>query len=242
VSSENNIPKHVAIVMDGNGRWAKQRGLPRVSGHQAGVEVVRQVIETAGEQGIEVLSLFAFSTENWQRPEKEVGFLMKLLLKSLQKEIKKLHEKNVQLRVIGDRSRLSAGVVEAIEKAQQLTANNTGPILVLAINYGGQWDLVHAAKNLAVEVEQGKLSSDAVDADAFAKHVSLADLPPVDFFIRTSGELRISNFFLWQLAYAELYFTDVLWPDFSKDEFIKALSVYQHRQRRFGSVSMASEE
>ncbi|MAZ77574.1 MAG: di-trans,poly-cis-decaprenylcistransferase [Legionellaceae bacterium] len=224
--------------MDGNGRWAEGRGLPRVSGHQAGVEVVRQIVEVAGEQGIQVLSLFAFSTENWQRPEKEVGFLMKLLLKGLQKEIKKLHEKNIQLRVIGDRSRLSASVVEAIEKAQRLTANNTGPVLVLAINYGGQWDIVEAAREVAAAVQEGQLSVDDINAEVYARHLSLADLPPVDLFIRTSGELRISNFFLWQLAYAELYFTEVLWPDFGKAEFMKALAAYQDRKRRFGKVAI----
>lgn len=230
------IPKHVAIVMDGNGRWAKQRGLPRVSGHQAGVEMVRQIIEAAGAHGVEVLSLFAFSTENWQRPEKEIGFLMKLLLKSLQKEVKKLHEKNIQLRVIGDRSRLSDGVVQAIEKAQALTFENTGPILVLAINYGGQWDILQAAKQLAVDVVQEKLLLEDVAPEKFARYLSLSDLPPVDLLIRTSGELRISNFFLWQIAYAELYFIDVLWPDFNKDEFAKALAEYQARQRRFGKI------
>jgi undecaprenyl diphosphate synthase len=231
------IPQHVAIVMDGNGRWAKQRHLPRLAGHSAGVESARLAIECAREQGIKALSLFAFSTENWQRPNEEVSHLMSLLLNNLQKkEIQRLQEHGIRLRIIGDLSQLNQKIQDNIEAAQSLTAENREMDLVVAINYGGQWDIARAACRLAEEVASGQLAATEISNSAFSKHLCLNDLPPVDLFIRTSGELRISNFFLWQLAYAELYFTKVLWPDFDREQFMKALSHFAERQRRFGGA------
>lgn len=233
------IPRHVAIVMDGNGRWAKQRHLPRLAGHSAGVESVRVAIECAREQGIKVLSLFAFSTENWQRPNEEVSHLMSLLLNNLQKkEVQRLHEHGIRLRIIGDLSRLSQTIQEDIAAAETLTAKNSEMDLVVAINYGGQWDIARAACRMAEAVASGQLPATDISTAAFARHLCLNDLPAVDLLIRTSGELRISNFFLWQLAYAELYFTKVLWPDFDREQFMQALSNFAERQRRFGGTAI----
>lgn len=233
------LPQHVAIVMDGNGRWAAQRHLPRIAGHRAGVDAVRCIIKIAQQKNIKVLSLFAFSTENWQRPPQEVSYLMGLLLSGLQKEVKKLHEHHIKLRVIGDVSKLSTAIQTNINKAQALTAQNTGINLVVAINYGGRWDITQAACRLAHDVAAGKVDAQAISQQVFAQYMCLKDLPPVDLFIRTSGELRISNFFLWQLAYAELYFSDALWPDFDEDAFNKALVSFATRKRRFGNTVAA---
>lgn len=219
--------------MDGNGRWAKQRHLPRIAGHKASQEAVHQAIRRCGERQIEVLTLFAFSSENWRRPKQEVNYLMKLFLQSLQKEVKKLHEQNVQFRIIGDRSRLDEKLQKQILKAEDLTKENTGLKLLIAVNYGGQWDIVNAIKKI---IHSNKLST-LRELDFFAElknNLSFHDLPDPDLFIRTSGEKRISNFMLWQLAYTELYFTDVLWPDFTAAELDNAIAFFANRERRFG--------
>ena len=237
-----NIPEHVAIVMDGNGRWAKQRHLPRVAGHQAGVSAVRSTVETCLQRGVKVLSLFAFSSENWQRPQQEVSFLMNLLLITLRKEVKQLHEHNIRLRIIGDKTPLNLKLQHAICDAEQLTVNNTALTLVVAINYGGAWDIVQATRHLLTRVTAGELSIQDIDEASLQQGLSTADLPVPDFFIRTSGEQRLSNFFLLQAAYAELYFTDVMWPDFSAAHFETALQDFSQRQRRYGRVDAEAAE
>ena len=231
------LPRHIAIIMDGNGRWAKRRFLPRIAGHKAGVDTVREIVKACAKKKIEVLTLFAFSSENWQRPEEEVSFLMKLFLATLEREARKLHEQNIQLRVIGDRSRFNETLRQFMQNAEELTANNTGLKLVIAANYGGRWDICEAAKKLAVRIEQGQLKSEQITSEMINAILSLSDLPAPDLFIRTSGEQRISNFLLWQLAYTELYFTDVYWPDFTAEELEKALTFYAKRERRFGCTS-----
>jgi undecaprenyl diphosphate synthase len=229
------LPRHIAIIMDGNGRWAKKRLLPRHWGHRAGVQTVRRVVQyCAQQQGIEVLTLFAFSSENWRRPPQEVNWLFELFATALQNEINELHKNQIRLRIIGDRQAFSQRLVELITQAEQLTAQNTGLTLVIAANYGGQRDIVTATQQLAHQVVQGRLQIDEINEVIFAKHLSLADLPAPELLIRTGGEQRISNFLLWQLAYTELFFTDVLWPDFDQDTFMQALSSYGTRQRRFG--------
>jgi undecaprenyl diphosphate synthase len=227
-------PKHVAIIMDGNGRWAENKGKKRVLGHKHGVKSLRKAIAFACEQKIEVLTIFAFSSENWQRPKQEVTLLMELFMTALQKEINNLHENHVRLRVIGDRSGFPEPLRQQMEKAEQFTKNNTGLILVVAANYGGRWDIVQAVKNLALQVEQGRLTSQEINEKLLEQQFCLADLPEPDLFIRTSGEKRISNFLLWQLAYTEMFFTDTLWPDFNKETFMQALEFFASRQRRFG--------
>ncbi len=223
--------------MDGNGRWAKQRHLPRVMGHKAGADSVREAVKKCIEKNIEVLTLFAFSSENWQRPLAEINYLMQLFVSALQREAKKLHKQNIQLRIIGDRSRFDEKLQKQMSKAEELTAKNTGLKLVIAANYGGQWDVAEAVKKIAHDVEQGKLSSQDITPDLIQTNLALADLPLPDLFIRTSGEQRISNFMIWQLAYSELYFTDALWPDFDGQEFEKALLAFSQRERRFGRTS-----
>lgn len=229
-----DIPRHVAIIMDGNGRWAMQRGRPRAVGHQAGFNATRDIVEASARRGIEALTLFAFSSENWRRPETEVGLLMDLFLRGLNSEVGKLSEKNVQIHFIGERSAFKESLRREMSRAEALTASNTGLKLTVAVNYGGRWDIVNAARALAAKVEAGQLSAEAIDADSFAAEVSLADVPDPDLFIRTGGEKRISNYLMWHLAYTELYFTDVLWPDFSDQELGLALDFYAGRQRRFG--------
>ena len=231
------LPRHVAIIMDGNGRWAKQRHLPRVAGHKVGVESVRETVKTCVSKGIEVLTLFAFSSENWQRPVQEVSFLMNLFLLVLDREVKKLHKQNIQLRIIGDRSRFDERLQQRMQKAEELTANNTGLKLVVAANYGGRWDIEEAVRGIAIDVEQGKITSQDISSELIHSKLTLADLPEPDLFIRTSGEQRISNFMLWQLSYTELYFTEVYWPDFNAAEFEKALEFYAQKERRFGCTS-----
>lgn len=229
-----NLPRHIAIIMDGNGRWAVQRNLPRISGHKAGVEAVREVVRTCGELGIEVLTLFAFSSENWRRPEKEVGLLMELFITALGREVSKLHKNNVRLRVIGDLDGFSSKLQKRIQDAEQKTSENTGLTLVIAANYGGQWDLAQAMRKLAQRVEAGKLAADEIKPEMIGREICLHDLPEPDLFIRSGGEQRISNFMIWQLAYTELYFTPTLWPDFDRKALLDALSSYAGRQRRFG--------
>ena len=230
------LPKHIAIVMDGNGRWAKQRGLPRVAGHKIGADRVREAVKACAKKGIEVLTLFAFSTENWQRPAAEVSYLMRLFFSALKKEVKELHKNNVQLRFIGDHSRLSKSIREQMEKAREFTACNTGLKLVIALSYSGRWDITEAMRKLGSEVENGTIKAADITEESIKKYISLGGLPEPDLFIRTSGEQRISNFMLWQLAYTELYFTDVLWPDFREQNLLEALAVYANRERRFGLV------
>lgn len=231
------LPQHIAMIMDGNGRWAKQRSLPRVAGHKAGVDAVKHVIQGCVEHNIGVLSLFAFSSENWRRPPAEVGFLMRLFVTVLGKETKKLHEQNIQLRIIGDRTRLDQALQQKIAEAEALTQHNTGLKLVVAANYGGQWDLTTAMHSIAQDIEKGLLTSQSVTPELIRSRLTLADLPEPDLLVRTSGEQRISNYFLWQLAYTELYFPPVFWPDFNKDELKKALDFFAGCERRFGHTS-----
>jgi len=238
----NKIPKHVAIIMDGNGRWAKKRKMPRVAGHRAGVDSVRKIVKACGEKGIKVLTLFAFSSENWRRPQQEVGLLMDLFMTVLNREAKKLHKNNVQLRVVGDLSAFSPKLQSRIADAMELTKNNDGVVLNIAANYGGHWDIVHAAQKVAEEVKAGTLAVEDISEAVMTQHMSFPDLPELDLFIRTGGEVRVSNFLLWQIAYAELYFSEVLWPDFDENEFGKALASFAKRQRRFGKTGDQIEE
>ena len=230
----NRIPRHVAIIMDGNGRWAERRRLPRIAGHRAGVDAVRGVVEACGEKGIEVLTLFAFSSENWRRPEEEVGLLMGLFMTALEQQARKLHKNNVRLQVIGDRSAFAAKLQSRIAEVEQLTGANTGLTLVVAANYGGRWDIAHAASRIAARAKAGELEPEDITPEVFETELSIHALPPPDLFIRTGGEKRISNFLLWQLAYTELYFTETLWPDFDRRAFEDALVSFATRQRRFG--------
>jgi undecaprenyl diphosphate synthase len=237
-----NIPKHVAIIMDGNGRWAQKRGSPRVAGHKAGVETVRSVIKACAEKGVEVLTLFAFSSENWRRPKKEVALLMGLFLAALQREVKKLHKSGVQLRIVGDVSAFDKKIQEQIKKSEALTKDNTKLVLNIAANYGGQWDITEAVKLLALRVEAGTLKAEEITSDLIQQNLTMSDLPEPDLFIRTGGEQRISNFLIWQLAYSELYFTDTLWPDFDLHAFELALDSFAGRQRRFGHTGEQIEK
>lgn len=235
-------PRHVAIVMDGNNRWAKRRHLPGVSGHKAGVKAVKMVIEQAARLGVEVLTLFAFSSENWQRPEKEVNALMQLFLTALQKEVKKLHKHDIRLVIMGDIEGFSPVLQEHIQKAQELTKDNNGLTLVVAANYGGRWDMAHAAKKLALDVQAGKVNPEDISVDVFNRYTYLNEFPEPDLCIRTGGELRISNFMLWQFAYTELIFSDALWPDFNETHFWSALEEYNSRTRRFGRTDEQLKE
>lgn len=231
------MPRHIAIIMDGNGRWAKKRFLPRVAGHKAGVDAVRKTVKFCVEHKIEALSLFAFSSENWRRPIEEVDYLMGLFLSALEREAKKLHEQNIQLRIIGDRSRFDAALLAQMDNVEKLTANNSGLKLIIAANYGGQWDIVTAVQKITHAVQQGMLQIKDISPEHIQKQLATQDLPNPDLLIRTSGEQRISNFMLWQLAYAELYFTQVLWPDFDEVELEKAILFFSERERRFGLIS-----
>jgi undecaprenyl diphosphate synthase len=228
-------PTHVAIIMDGNGRWAKARGLPRVAGHRRGAEAVRRTLTAAGEFGIAYLTLFGFSSENWKRPADEVDDLMGLLRHYIRAEIAELHAKGVRLRIIGDRRRLAPDIVTLITNAEALTAGNTGITLTIALSYGGRAEIVIAAQRIAEAVKAGSLDPAAVDEGLFARHLLTADMPDPDLVIRTSGEQRLSNFLLWQTAYSELVFTDTLWPDFGKADLEKALRDYHGRERRYGA-------
>ncbi len=236
-SPATGAPRHVAIIMDGNNRWAKRRLLPGVAGHKAGVSAVRAVIKVCAEAGVEVLTLFAFSSENWQRPADEVSALMELFLGALRREARKLNENGIQLRIIGGRSRFHPDLQAAMQQAEALTAGNHRFVLQVAANYGGQWDIVQATRQLAARVQQGELQPEAISAEDLQSCLSGADLPLPDLCIRTGGEHRISNFLLWQLAYAELYFSDLFWPDFKHAAMREALADYASRQRRFGMTS-----
>ncbi len=237
LKSYSKLPRHVAIVMDGNNRWAKARRLPSLAGHKAGVEAVRATVDGCARYGVESLTLFAFSSENWRRPETEVRGLMELFMMALNREVKKLHQNNIRLKVVGDRSRFSDKLQQKIAAAEAQTEANTGLTLNVAANYGGQWDIVQAARQLADKVKAGVLAAEQIDDQCFEDHLSLAGQPAVDLCIRTGGEQRISNFLLWHCAYAEFYFTDKYWPDFSRAELEQAFDVFASRQRRFGKTS-----
>ncbi|OAM34370.1 di-trans,poly-cis-decaprenylcistransferase [Eikenella sp. NML96-A-049] len=231
IPERTNIPRHVCVIMDGNGRWAKKRLLPRVMGHKRGLTALENLAARCAELGVEYLTVFAFSTENWRRPEDEVSFLMKLFLQALDGKVDKMHQNNLRLKVIGNRSRFPAAIVAGIEAAERLTAGNTGLTLTVAADYGGRWDILQAANQLIAE---GKRE---ITEDDLSQRLSLAEAPEPDLFIRTGGETRISNFMLWQMAYAEFYFTDALWPDFDAAEFDRAISSFRVRERRFGRTS-----
>lgn len=234
---DGTSPRHVAIIMDGNGRWARQRGLSRIMGHRNGVQAVRETLETAVEQGVEYLTLYAFSTENWNRPREEVSALMSLLVQTIRKETDSLMKNGIRLLTIGDISALPAEAYQALQGLISQTAANSRATLVLALNYSGKWDLMQAVRRMASEVEAGRLSASDVNEDCLVRHLSTAGIPDPELLIRTSGECRLSNFLLWQTAYTEFYFTPVLWPDFRKADFLKALDDFRHRERRFGMTS-----
>jgi undecaprenyl diphosphate synthase len=228
------VPRHIAVIMDGNGRWAKQRFMPRVAGHQRGVEALREVVRVCIGLGVQYLTVFAFSSENWRRPADEVSFLMSLFLKMLEREVVKLHKNNIRLKIIGDRSRFEDKLRQTMQEVEQLTANNSGLTLTIAANYGGRWDVMNAVQTMLKERPQ--LAQGFTEED-LSPYLSMSDAPEPDLFIRTGGEQRISNFMLWQLAYTELYFTDVLWPAFDRKELETAIASYQKRERRFGRTS-----
>ena len=228
------IPRHVAIIMDGNGRWANKRMLPRVAGHKRGVEAVREVIKGCSDQGVEFLTLFAFSSENWRRPADEVSFLMQLFMHALEQEVAKLHQNDIRFKVIGDQSPFEPKLIELIREGERLTARNTRCTLTIAANYGGRWDIANAVKKMLAE---HPAYIDGFEPDALSPYLAMAYAPEPDLFIRTGGEHRISNFLLWQLAYTEFYFTDMLWPDFDRNALGAAIHSYQQRERRFGRTS-----
>jgi len=234
---QQRVPRHVAIIMDGNGRWAKARGLPRTDGHRRGIDAVKRTVEAAAALGIEYLTLFGFSSENWKRPIIEVDDLMWLLRRFLQSETARLHENNVRIRVIGDRSTFSPDIVRLIEHSEQMTEGNDGLHLTAALSYGGRQEIVMAARALAADAASGQLSPSDIDAARFASYLATADMPDPDLLIRTSGEQRISNFLLWQIAYTELVFSDVLWPDFDRSHLELAIQEFNGRERRFGAVA-----
>ena len=241
-SNQGSLPRHIAIIMDGNGRWARARLLPRYVGHREGVKSVRRVVEACRDKGIKVLTLFAFSSENWRRPSEEVSLIMDLFIHALKKEVVALNRNGVRLRFIGDRTAFSDNLCTLIAAAEEETRDNSDLDLVIAANYGGQWDITQAVQTLAERVAAGELQSQDITTDMLASEVCLADLPPPDLFIRTGGEQRISNFLLWQLAYTELYFSDVLWPAFDGQRLDEALAWYANRQRRFGRTGEQVEQ
>lgn len=232
--SGDQVPQHIAIIMDGNSRWAKKRGKSTPAGHRAGVEAVRKVLRLCTDHGVKIVTLFAFSSENWQRPSAEVKALMRLFASYLKREVNQLHADGVRVRFIGDRQRFSKSLVKQMESAEQLTIDNTDTTLVIAVDYGGQWDITRAARELAEMVQAGVLQPEQIDESLLDAHISLADIPKPDLCIRTAGEQRISNFLLWQLAYAEFFFTETLWPDFGEKDMVAALASYHMRDRRYG--------
>ncbi|RHP65629.1 isoprenyl transferase [Bacteroides sp. OF04-15BH] len=232
---KSRIPEHIAIIMDGNGRWAKAQGLPRTAGHQQGVEIVKKITEEATRLGVKYLTLYTFSTENWNRPAAEVAALMGLILDHLEEEI--FMKNNVRFRVIGDQSRLPESVQKRLDECMERTAQNDKMTMVIALSYSSRWEITQAVKNIAQEVQEGKLSAGEVSEEVICKHLNTNFMPDPDLLIRTGGELRISNYLLWQCAYTELYFCDTFWPDFDEEEFCKAIVDYQSRERRFGKTS-----
>jgi len=233
----NNVPEHIAIIMDGNGRWAKERGLPRIAGHREGINSVREITRICGEIGVKYLTLFTFSTENWNRPKKEVNALMMLLLSTIKNEIKELHKNNVKFSAIGNISVLPKGTINGIKEGIELTINNSGLNLILALNYGSRQEILNAVKNIVDEAKTGNIDSISIDENFFSSFLDTKTFPDPDLLIRTSGELRISNFLLWQSAYTEMYLTDTYWPSFREEELLKAILDFQNRERRFGKTS-----
>jgi undecaprenyl diphosphate synthase len=231
------LPRHIAVIMDGNGRWAKQHGKPRVFGHRNGVKAVRETTEAAAELGIEYLTLYAFSTENWKRPKLEVNALMTLLVETIEREVETLNKNDIRLQAIGDVSKLPEKSYKALLSGMENTKNNTRMTLILALNYSARWEIVRAAQKLAAQAKAGLLDPESINEEVFAKALSTHDIPDPELLIRTSGETRISNYLLWQIAYSELYFTPTLWPDFRKEHLYAAIVDYQHRERRFGKIS-----
>ena len=233
----SKLPAHVAIIMDGNGRWAKQRGLDRIFGHQQGVNAVRELIETAAELGIRFLTLYAFSTENWGRPDEEVTALMGIMVQSLSNEAETLLKNNIRLKAIGDINRLSDDVRARLDETIELTSVSTGLTLIIALSYSSRWEIATAARNISADVKKGTLDPLSITEENFEKYLTTYGIPDPELLIRTSGELRISNFLLWQVAYTEFYFTEILWPDFGKDDFYNAIIDFQKRERRFGKTN-----
>ncbi len=232
IPPSSDLPKHVAIIMDGNGRWAKKRFMPRIAGHKAGVKSARMAVKVCAENDIAALTIFAFSSENWNRPRKEVDLLMDLFINSLREEARSINENNIRMRIIGDRTAFSEKLQSRIAEVETLTENNTGMTLSIAANYGGRWDIIQAVQQLITD----GINPEEINQTVLEKYLTMSDLPAPDLFIRTGGEHRISNFMLWQIAYTELYFTDTLWPDFSEQHFIEAFCDYAGRQRRFGKT------
>lgn len=235
-SRTTTIPRHIAIVMDGNGRWARKKNRPRFMGHRRGVEAVRNIVKTCSALKVECLTIFAFSSENWKRPEDEIKNLMGLFMMALEREAKALAKNNVRLRIIGDISEFSDKLQQKIHQVEELTSKSDGLNLTVAANYGGRWDICQSVRQLAHQVARGELNPEQIDEESIARYLSMSRHPEPDLFIRTGGEKRISNFLLWQMAYTELYFTDVLWPDFGKKELLKAIEDFSQRQRRFGKT------
>ena len=234
---QNNLPRHIAVIMDGNGRWAKKRGAERIFGHKSAIKSVREITESCAELGVQYLTLYAFSTENWKRPKLEVDGLMRLLVSSLKKEIKTLQDNQVRLSAIGDLGNLPGVCQKELFEAMEITRSNSRMQLTLALSYSGRWELLQALKQVVKEVQKGKIDLSDIDEDLLASHLETRGLPDPELLIRTSGEMRISNYLLWQIAYTELFFTDVLWPDFRKEHLYQALLAYQSRERRFGRIS-----
>ena len=232
----DKVPAHIAIIMEGNGRWAKSRFMPRTYGHKVGVETIRKVVKECSRLGVKYLTLYAFSTENWKRPKEEVSALMGLLVKYLRNELEELHKNNVKILTIGDISKLPQVCIEELDLAKEKTKDNRGLVMSLALNYGGRNDLVNAVKNISQEVVDGKISVDDIGDDLISSHLSTKESPDPDLVVRTSGEQRLSNFLLWELAYSEFYFADIHWPDFDEKELQKAIFAYQSRDRRFGGI------
>ncbi|MDP2960751.1 MAG: isoprenyl transferase [candidate division Zixibacteria bacterium] len=236
ILKKGNLPRHIAIIMDGNGRWAKKRGLPRIAGHRAGVRTVKKIVEAAGELKLSILTLFTFSTENWQRPREEVSAIMNLLYETTKRELSELEKNNVKLITTGKIEELSLRRKEILEKAIQRTKDNTGLVLNLALNYSGRSEILYAVKKISLDISSGIIKPEEVDEKLFSFYLYTKELPDPDLLIRTSGEMRLSNFMLWQTSYTELYVTEVLWPDFSVNDFYQAIWAYQNRQRRFGKI------
>ena len=236
-SELKTIPKHIAIIMDGNGRWAKERGLPRIAGHREGINSVREITKICGEIGVKYLTLYTFSTENWSRPKTEVKALMTLLLSTIKKEIKELHKNDVKFSTIGDISILPKGTVKGIKEGEKLTFENSGLNLILALNYGSRQEIISAVNNIVYDVKKGSLDSNSIDENIFSSYLDTNNCPDPDLLIRTSGELRISNFLLWQSAYTEMYLTNTYWPSFRENELFTAIFDFQNRERRFGKTS-----
>jgi undecaprenyl diphosphate synthase len=237
IIDKNKIPSHIAVIMDGNGRWAKKKGAMRVFGHRNAIKSVRETAEGCAELGVKVLTLYAFSTENWERPQEEVDALMSLLVSTIRGELDTLSKNNIRLRAIGNLDQLPQDCKRELEEAIKLTAHHSGLQLVLALSYSGRWEITEMVKQIAQKAERGEISSGEISQNLIEKHLTTAEFPDPELLIRTSGEMRISNFLLWQLAYSELYFTEVLWPDFRKEHLHQAILAYQNRERRFGKIS-----